>query len=54
MFSWENGRVADQGFGRRFHALDFPQDFDYHNALCDWVMEVKREEEVGERQVSDD
>jgi len=45
MSSWENGRVADQGSRRRFHALNFPQDFDYHNALCDWAMEAKRPEQ---------
>ena len=39
MLEWEQRTVKDNGDGKKFHTLNFPKEFDYHNMLCDWALQ---------------
>jgi len=42
MYKWEQDLIAIKGAGKRFHALNFPEDFDYHNSLYDWAAQTDK------------
>ena len=45
MVSWERARIEDQGDGKAFHQMNYPQDFIYQNELIDWAAQTS--DEVG-------
>lgn len=45
MEHWEAHTLAAQGDGKRFHALEFPRDFDYHDELVEWAGRASGESE---------
>ena len=47
MLSWEQKTVEENGDGKKFHTLNFPKEFDYHNLLCDWALQAGLE--IGKR-----
>lgn len=42
MYKWEQDLIAIKGAGKQFHALNFPEDFDYHNTLYDWAAQTDK------------
>ena len=44
MQEWEERRIGMVGEGKDFHKTPLPEDFDYHNSLCDWAMEIDNPE----------
>ena len=38
MLKWERETLQTNGVGKKFHTLNFPKEFDYHNSLCNWAL----------------
>ena len=40
MVAWERARIANNGDGKAFHQMNYPQDFMYQNELFDWAAQA--------------